>query len=236
MRRLKILFILLLALSLSGCIEKYTFTEDKSDAIAEGMAGLILKYDPNYKEGLISELELQELSDKTAETDGNTTETASDPGTTAENVNVTGSGSESSEEYTLSQVIGQKGCDIRYTGYKLVESYPEDATNTGFLLTPSSSGDQLLIVGFEVNNNSNNDMKLNLIDSDILYQLEVDGSMKYKPLLTLLENDLQYIDIAIKGGESGDVMLIFEITKDVDMSNVSLIVSNDDKSNTIKLK
>ena len=48
---------------------------------------------------------------------------------------------------TLSEVIGDSNFNFKYTGYKLVNTYPEDEINRVFSLDPRE-GYQLLVVDF----------------------------------------------------------------------------------------
>jgi hypothetical protein len=58
----------------------------------------------------------------------------------------------------------------------------------------------------------------------------------YKPLLTLLENDLQYIDITIEAGKTETVLLVFEVSKDVEISEINLIALKDERTEIIEIK
>lgn len=234
MKRFKIFLVLLLAFALTGCIQKYDYTEERSDAVAEYMASLLLKYDTSYDQALVPKEDLFSSSPQDTGTDAKDTSADTEASTVTSSTAATDTPSAAGNEYSLADVMGTKSFDVEYTGYKLADTYPEDADSAGFTLTPRN-GYQLLIAEFTVKNTSDKKQELNLIDSDINYQLDINVGTVYKPLLTLLQNDLQYLDITIGGGESEIVLLIFEISKDVDMSNVSLIVSKDNESNVIEI-
>jgi hypothetical protein len=235
MKRLKILLVFLLSFTLTGCIKEYSYTDEKSNAIAEYMASLLLKYDKDYDQALIPDDELNESSqdDAGSTVEDTTSDTEDTSGTSG--AEVTQTPSDTNNDYSLIEVLGIDGFDMAYSGYKLADTYPEDADSAGFTLTPRN-GYQLLVTEFTVKNISDQKKELNLINSDISYQLDINMSTVYKPLLTLLQNDLQYIDMTIAGGKSEKVLLVFEISKDVDMSNVNLIVSKDGISNTFEIK
>lgn len=247
MKRLKILLVLLLSLSLTGCIKEYTITEEKSDAVAEYMAGLLLSYDSNYDQELIpTEETTDEISDDVNVTTDETSEDTTEESTSEESsseiqdsleVNeeeATASG-ENQEHYTLSQVIGETGFTVQYKSYKLVDTYPEDLESSNFTLT-LREGYQLLVASFTIKNKSDSKKEINLIKSGITYQLDINSGIVYKPLLTLLENDLQYIDIMINPDKSKNALLIFEVSKDADITDINLIAKKEDKSVTMKLK
>jgi hypothetical protein len=244
MKKLKLLLILFLALSLTGCIKKFELTEQQSNATAEYMAGLLLKYDKDYKQSLTPLENLSgtdyETSEDADNTDNEVTPTATpaptkSAGQQETSGNADNGGAKASKDYTLEEVIGEKNIDIKYTGYKICDTYPEDTTDTYFSLTPRE-GNQLLITTFAIENLSDKDIKLNLSNSNVVYQLDINVGTIYKPLLTLLENDLQYIDITLGAGKAVKVLLIFEISKEADISDINLIASNGGKSNIIDIK
>ncbi len=236
MKRLKMLFVLFLSFSLTGCIQDYTITIEKSDAAAEYMAGLLLKYDEDYEQGLLSEkdLSVKNIDEDETVTEGNDDTTVASSDSVSQS-DASNSDNDTIQDYTLTEVIGHQDFNFKYGGYELTETYPEDPDSAGFSLTPRD-GYQLLVTSFTVKNLSDSKKELNLIDTDIAYQLDINVGTVYKPLLTLLENDLQYIDITIEGGKSEKVLLVFEISKDIDMSNVNLIVSKESKSVIIEMK
>lgn len=230
MKRLKLAIIILLVLSLSGCVKETKISEKQSDAVAEYAAGLILKYDRDYDQELSSQDELSNNgSNSTAITAPaqNSTQGTTVTGTAGNNTDI--------KTYNLTDVIGKKDFSIDYKNYKLVKCYPEDSDHAYFTLEPRD-GYQLMVVSFKVKNTSKSDNKLSLSEDDINYSLSVNGKKGYEPLLTLLENDLKYIDMTIGGGKTKNAILIFEVSKNDKLSNVSLEVSQGDKSTTVVMK
>lgn len=239
MKRLKLLPVLLLLLSLAGCIQEYTLTEEQNDSVAEYMAGKLLESDEDYDQDLIPEEDLAaETQDNTASeqvTSPGVSPTAAIGGPISQENGAKTSGSENQENYSLAEVIGAKDFEIQFTGYSVSEAYPEDTDSAYFSLT-SREGNQLLVVAFDLKNTSDSKNNLNLSKSKILYQLDFNNGTVYKPSLTLLENDLQYIDITVAAGATKQVLLIFEIAKGTDLSNVNLNISKNDKTKIVELE
>ncbi len=239
MRRLLVIFISVLALLFTGCMKEYPLTEEETDIVAEYMAGLLLAKDKNYSLSLLSYDEVKELSNQA------TTNTKEEPieETDKDNVidnkdNVLENESEINsldKTNSLSEVIGNKNFEIQFTGYKLADTYPEDETNRVFSIDPRK-GNQLLIVNFTLENLNNKDMTIDLSKEKIQYQLKINGENIYKPLLVLLENNLQYINMKIAANSKIPTVLIFELEKDTDLSKISLLVSNNSKSKEIEFK
>jgi hypothetical protein len=236
MRRLRLIIAVFLILTLTGCTKEYNLTEEQTEATAEYMAGLLLRYDNNYKPSLISKEELYAQEDDASEEfeDITTpTPTASPIEESSDDVN--NEEEKTQKDYTLTEVIGVKNIEIQYSGYQICEYYPEDSSNSYFSLTPRE-GYQLLVTSFQAKNNSKKDKAFNLSETNVLYQLDINVGTVYKPLLTLLENDLQYIDITIKAGKTETVLLVFEVSKDVDISEINLIALKDERTEIIEIK
>jgi hypothetical protein len=233
MKRMKLLIIILFVFTLTGCIQEYNVTDQQSDAASEYMASLLLKYDERYEQDLISKDRI--LADEIA----NEIEDANSPSPTlspkSDTNNTEDQGAANQENYTLTEVIGEKNFEIEYTGYIVTETYPENSESAYFSLS-AYEGNQLLVTSFVVKNKSKKEKTLNLSKAEILYQLNINVGAVYKPSLTLLENDLQYIDVAIAGEKSETVLLIFEVSKKVEMSNINLLITKDGKSEIIEIK
>lgn len=236
MRKLSVVIIILLMLSLTGCIKEFNVSEEKSDEAAEYMAGLLLKYDKDYEAGLTPQDQLIPETETAPVEGGNSAVTPTPAAVEGSADSETGKVTQTpAKNYTLTEVIGDKNFDIRYTGYQICETYPKDSTNAYFSLTPRD-GNQLLVVSFTAQNIKAGKKSLNLINSEVKYQLDINVGTIYKPLFTLLENDLQYTDVTIGAGDTEALLLIFEVSKDVDIANINLMVSKGDKSEIIEVK
>ncbi|HKL99721.1 MAG TPA: hypothetical protein VJZ06_07435 [Mobilitalea sp.] len=240
MKRLGLVITLLLMLSLTGCIHKYQLSDENTEVAAEYMAGILLQYDENYQSSLIKKEELEEkivnlLAEEANKAVSTPTPT---PVPTNEESGSQVVGDENTlmdGEFTIAEVIGATNIDIQYDSYKLYNSYPEDDTSTYFSLTPNI-GSQLLVATFSLGNETDKKRKIDLSKSKIVYQLDVNVGTIYKPLLTLLENDLQFIMMNVEPKKKETALLIFEVPKDVEMKNINLIISKDSKTEIIEIK
>ncbi len=240
MKRLKLLIIIAFAVSLTGCMQDYNYDEEYSDAIAEYMAGMILSNDKDYTHALVTTQNMMVDNKNEAK---ETLVKDNNKDTTTEGINTQGSVAETGQDNnvsqnnaTISDIINNKNFDINYIGYHLTDTYPEDPGNTDFVLMPRGEEYQLLVVDFQVKNKTKSKKELNLIKSELNFQLKINDETVYKPLLTLLENNLQYIDIDIEGGKSEKVLLIFEVSKIVKISDINLTISDQNKSAAINMK
>jgi hypothetical protein len=224
--------IFLSALLMSGCVKESNLTVKQSNAVAEYMAGLLLKYDRNYDQKLI---DIEELTnDETNIVTAAPTQGAASQNTVSSEPS-TDSKNNSEDNYTLTDVIGNKNFAIDYSNYKFTNTYPEDTEETYFTLIPRN-GYQLLVLSFNVKNITAAVKTFNLSEDNIGYKLYTNSNTVYKPLLTLLENDMQYINIKVGTGKTKTILLVFEISKNTDTSKMKLVISKNKKSETIKIK
>ncbi len=237
MKRLKLILVLIILLSFTGCIQEYNYTAEESDAIAEYMAGRVLAEDHRYGQALAA---LDELTPENGTKDKlvHTVVTGNSVSTNKQTVNIkevkkTDSGTEVGNN--LSSILGGKYFDVNYKSHELTEIYPNEEENPYFSLT-ARTGYRLLVVLFTVSNKTDQEREFNLSTTDVDYQLDADESTVYKPQFTLLENDLRYIDVMIGPKKSSEALLVFEISKQIDVSNMKLTVTRDKSTSTVKIK
>mgnify|MGYP003765491357 CR=1 FL=1 len=243
MRRFSILISILCVLTLTGCMRQYDFTNQEMDIMAESMAGLLLKYDSRYahKSLMISnDLLTKEIDEeKTKKDELQKSEEDTAIPTQASNKEVAKKKKNNKEKAdtkaTLTEVIGAKDFEIQYSGYKTYNTYPDDPSSAYFSLTPRE-GNQMLVVSFLAKNKGGQAKVLDLSKSNIKYQLDLDDSTTYYPLLTLLENDLQYLNLSVGAKQEEVVVLVYEIPKVDAISSLELTITKDEKTEYIRLK
>lgn len=219
-------------------MKEYPLSDSQTGIVAEYMAGLLLRDDKEYSLSLLGQQEIYEIQEERKEEERKEEKKKEEadseeltPSSIPEKQNI----EEQDTCYTLAEVIGDSNFDIRYTSYKLVDTYPEDESNPVFSIDPREDY-QLLVVNFLIENKTDTDKNIDLSKSMVQYQLDINVGTVYKPQLALLENNLQYIDMTVEAGMTISAVLIFEVTRDVDMSNINLIASKDSKTEIIKIK
>lgn len=246
MRKLYVVLICVLGVSFTGCIKDYPLSETQSDTVAEYMASRILDNDKGYSPTLLSYQDAfateGEFFEDMPEPTG-----IPEPTMIPEPTGIPGSSIDDDKEgasssdlpahtyYTLTDVIGEEGFDIQYTSYKLVDTYPEDESNLVFSLDPRE-GYQLLVVNFTIENKADGDKTIDLSKAGIQYQLDINVGTVYKPQLALLENNLQYINLNVKAEDKIQAVLIFEVSRDIDISKINLFVSRDTRTKIMEIK
>lgn len=239
MKRLGIILLLIIAMSLTGCIKNNDLSDKEIGIVAEYMAGLLIKYDDNYKPGLIDEdelyLSLEEEATEDTQPSPSSTPLADENDIGNQDENNSGNQDEETGKYTISEVIGIDGLDIQYVGYKLYEIYPDDETSSYFSITPRE-GNQLLVASFAIENKTDKNIRLDLRKADISYQLDINIGTIHKPYMAFLENDLRLINMVIEKKTTQKAVLIFEVPKDLDMNDINLIISKGSKAEIIEVK
>ncbi len=240
--------IVLCGIMLTGCTQLVVLTEEESDILSEYMAETVLKHEKNYKEALIypedttediadSEKKEVNKSEVATDTKGNIEPVSEyvnsdDKLTTLENT----IGDETNymvSDMNLSDELGNGKFEISYANYKLYDSYPTKSKNNYFSLE-TTEGRKLLVVSFDIKNLTKKTQKINLIKSGFEYTLNNGSNVTYIPKLTLLLNDIQYLDIEVPAGKTKEAVLVFDVLQDIDISKCNLVVSNQEKNALIK--
>lgn len=244
MKKLLVVLICITMITLTGCIKKYTLSDVQTDISAEYMAGLLLNDDKKHKSSLLSQQELidiqeEERKEKEEQEEHEEKEARKEEKEETKPTPTVDSTNQNSKEqnihYTLSEVVGDSNFDIKYTGYILADTFPKDEANSFFSIDPRK-GYQLLVIDFTLENVTDEIKKIDLSKEVIQYQLDINVGSVYKPQLTPLENDFQYIDMDIEAGAKVPAVLIFEVSRELDVSNINLMVSKDSKTEIIKIK
>lgn len=134
---------------------------------------------------------------------------------------------------SLTKAVGKNNFDINYKTYKLHDKYP--TTKNNYFELFAGENEKLLVVYFDVKNLSNKTLRLDLVEEGINYKLEVDGQ-NLKPMLTLLMDDIQYINLDVKSKSTNQAVLVFTVNQDIDLSNARLVITREENTTIINLK
>ena len=64
---------------------------------------------------------------------------------------------------------------------------------------------------------------------NISYQLTDNNNSVYYPMMTLLNNDIQYINLGINAGKTRKAVILFELPEKIDVSHLLLTLTYEDK-------
>ena len=258
MRKLLFLLITICGVVLTGCAQLIDLTENESDVLAEYMAGTMLRHAENYEEALIYPEETTEekeaaiapdMAETASETDleshnitgqsqNNTAVQSSENNKTvaqssennkavAQNLSVQSQYGTIVSLANMFKGIFKNSLSITYQNYKAYDSYPDE--NELFTIEPAE-GKKLIAFTFNVKNITKKTHKLDLLKYNISYQLTDNNSSVYYPMMTLLANDIQYINLGIDAGKTRKAVILFELPEKVDMSHLLLTLTYEDKT------
>ncbi len=260
MKRTKILGLLLLsAVMLTGCIDSMPdMTAEQSDMVSEYAAGLLLKYSSNYDYRLVSDEELaaaltqESAMEEETETDiiQETTQEASEekpqeqPGTQEKE---TGQVAESTEQVQqeltdadtdLAMELGlEEGISLRYQSFEICDSYPQNAS--GFSGIDAREGRKLIVLHFDLENNSGGNADCNLYDYSLRLSLDINQSISAGVQETpMLPDDMATFVGNIEAGKKADVVAVAEIEElsDSDIETLTIRLSSSNGSCIVKVR
>lgn len=226
----------LLSVGLAGCAENVIpdLTEEEVNAVGEYVAFTMMKYDANHRSRLV---DLNKLEPKaTPAPDAAPTPGPQGMGPTDNTPTVDSSTPVNS--YTMEEVIGlPAGVALNCTGQSVCDSYPEDGEVEIFSISASSEKRKLLVVEFELTNNSGQEQSIDILSSDVSFQVTVNGNYKRNALTApMLLSDLStFVGTIPDGGRTEAVILVeVDTEKAANLESVSVRIKNGEKTCTIK--
>jgi len=226
-----------------GCLEATPLTDEEMDVVAEYAASLLLKYDTNYETPLYyTEERLEMLSPTPTPSPSPSPSPTLVPSLTPEQGTSSQEGSVTepeptatptpipaynAEETTLqvTELFDTEHVIVSCEGYQLMKS----VQSTDYFSLVAKEGRQYAVVGFLLTNTSEEDLVFNAAAKGIEYALDVNVGTISKVSLSMLENDLQYMEIAVPAGGTARAVLVFEIA-DIEINTMHLILSDKDEN------
>lgn len=216
-------------LSLTGCADIKNLSEEQENEIAEYAAGVLLQNSDKYSYRLITKEE-KEVTETPTPTPTSAAAQASDAPQESQPEQTKAAPEDSKKEVSLDDLYHLKGVSILYTSYRLADKY-------GSSQIRAEQGKKLLVAEFSLKNNSGAKKKVKLIDRrKITYQLNVDGTT-YSPQISLLENQLDYLETVIAKGKSQKAVLVFQVDKNAtNASTIDLSIEEGNSKASVKMK
>lgn len=245
MKKTFIFMILMCGVLFTGCSSLVKLTDDESNKLTEYMAGVVLKHADDYKDGLLTMDEVETIEEKQEarrikldENNNSITNEVNVVKDSASPINLSSSSNGQNKSVTklvsLTKAVGKGDFSINYKKYELYDKYVSgDATK--ITLEPRENK-KILVLYFDVKNLSDKSLKLDLVEEGIGYQITLDSGKTLKPLLTLLMNDIQYINLDIAANLTSEAVIAFEVDKNVELSNSTLTVTRKENTSIVDLK
>lgn len=256
MKRINILLcsIGVAACTLTGCGKTVPeLTEEETELITEYAVDVLLKYDKNYNNRL---LELKEYErEKAAQEEAAALEAAAALKVAENEAAAAGKNQKKDEVSESTEVIdtatgatapvqtiegfyGIDGFDFQYSGYEIVQEYPEIAEDDAiaFFAMEAAEGEQLLVVKFQVRNQSNEEKELNMLNYKTKVKVDVNQDVSHNALTTMLLNDLQTYKGTVPADGAIELVSVIEVPEETSVSNLSVVLKNESGSTTISLQ
>lgn len=230
---------------LGGCLEATPLTDKEMDVVAEYAASLLLKYDKNYNTPLyyVEEREVRLTPTPTPEPTVKATPTpvadSSSSGNGAGGLKATPIPTPTpcmfhEEETTkqLTEMIAVEHITVTCEGWVPMQS----VESSEYFSLIAKEGRQYIVVNFLLHNSTNEDLIFDASEKGLEYSLDINTGTISRVSLSMLENDMQYMEIPVPAGGTAEAVLVFEVA-DEEINTMHLIIENSsEKAVFAKLK
>lgn len=226
------------AFMMTGCGEMPELTQEETELISEYAVGVLLKYDTAYNNRLV-DTTADDLEEETElpEEENPEEEPESEMEEPAEVVDVSQDEETQPVVSSVEEYYGIPNLMISYTGYELADSYPpaEEGEVPVFSMD-ASSGMQLLVLKFNVQNISGQDQQMDMLGYGATFRISVNGEASKGALATMLVNDMQTYDDVIPANTSVEMVSIVEVPQGTNVGSIDFILRGNGEDGTLTLQ
>lgn len=214
-------------------------TEEESQRVGEYAAVTLLKYDANSRSRLVDpDVVIARMEKEAAKAAGKENEQTNESTEEAETAEIKTPAAQQDITASMEEFFGlPEGVTLSYEDYQVADTYPEDGSAADYFALDASTGKKLIVLRFQLINNSSQDENIDFLDTESRYIITVNNSIKGNALPTILPNDMStYDDILPVAGEQ-ELVLLIEVNEDVasDIRTISLKLKNASNEYTIQL-
>lgn len=203
-------------LILTGCGNAVPdLSPEQEQVIGDYAAGLLLKYDAAHRSRLVdlSLVETEEAQTQESQENPLQEEPSSQPSQKEPPVIVGEDHTLAAPDITIEQAFGlPEGVALVYQGEKVVGSYPEPVDGAEFYSVDATSGKQLLVLLFRLENQSGQTCSIDIFGQQPSIQIYVNDTEHCNTLITLLPDDFATYIGEVPAGSGKDVVLLAETT------------------------
>ena len=223
-------------LTITGCGATVPdLTEEETAIISQYAADVLLKYDKNHGSRLVELPE--ETTEEVAEETPVGEEAQAEEPADVEIIDKTEETEEAVAATTIEGYYGISDFTFQYTGYEVVNSYPDmEEGGDVFFSMDATEGTQLLVLKFQATNQSETEQMLNMISYGARFRIAVNGESSKGALATMLLNDMQTCEQTVESGGSIELVSIIEIPVDTGIDSIELILRGGEQDATMKLQ
>ena len=239
MKKSKLCLLLISSMLLTGCQSSTNLTNEQLDEVSEYIGGKLIQYSSSYQEMLLSKDRLKEAEAETEEKPEQEDSTIPVSKTESTQMSSTGnkletgssSGFSTSEHetdtkaVTAAAVMGASSFDVKASDYGFYNSYPKNGAKNHFVLN-ASSGKKLLVVKVKLTNTGSSAKKLDTANH--VFKCKASGDkLSGEALVSLLKNDIHFMNTTVKAGKSVNGILVFEVSKNASLTDLSIRLSGE---------
>lgn len=229
-----------------GCLEATPLTDKEMDAVATYAADLLLKHDKHYETPLYYAEELETrltptptptpklTATPTPKAEGEQTSQGGSGGGVALEITPTPAAFYDQEETTrqLTEMIAVDDITVICKDWEPMKS----VQSTEYFNLVAKEGRQYIVVRFLLENNTDKDLVFDASEKGLEYSIDINTKNKSRVSLSMLENDMQYMEIPVPANGTAEAVLVFEVAEE-EMETIHLIVEdNEDNTVFVKLK
>ncbi len=236
-----------------GCAGTIELTDEENYMIAEYAAELLLKYDRNadlkyydaeYTDAatpMEPEQETEEAATEAVTTEEEKTDVQTTDEQTTESVvneeDVSGIEADADSSFDIAEFVGEDRFSISYAYYMTLDSYPSYSQEGVFIEIEAPAGYKLLVVKFDVENNTNDDQYIDMYSKDVEYNIILNNNKSAKQMLTILMDDLYTYQTTLDASMRAETVLLFQISESIadQINDLKLRVSYQGESRVIQL-
>ena len=237
-RKILVVSIVYMLLTMVGCVEAIDLDEHQQDMFVGYAVNSVLEYDKNYMVGLNDvEINVEEESteDSSVETptkgdsENQTTDKPSTDKPVVENPSVVTT--------TMERALGLSGVSVTYTGVVVGDVYPEVQGEPVFALK-AFTGNKLVVLKFDVTNTTDSDISLDMAAKDLKIKGIFNKSIKTIAQVTLLPEALNTFKETIPAGKTVQTVLVFEMTETNanNLTSIVLEIKSSKGTNSVNIK
>lgn len=229
--------LLVVTLSLWGCMDVQDLTDEEGNMVAEYSAGVLLRYSEQYERRLVTKEQREEKKPEETAVPSAVAPASPTPAPMPSSGDGRTGQQETADKVSLNDLYDMKGIDFSYQSYQFYDRYPNNDNSIASVV--AGKDEILLVVSFQIHNQSGTDKKVSLGKraEHISYTLTVDGE-EYQPGITILENTgLNFLNTTIKKGGKEEAVLVYTMAKERKRaSSISLRIQEGNKAADIPLK
>lgn len=231
------------AFLLAGCGDAlYVMTPEEETAIVSYASQIVAKYNKYQREGEVyvsqemlepaepeTEVVPQEELPEEEPAQGEQPDTPEQDVADSDSQTIPGEGESFS---TINEALDLGVIQVDYAGSSTCTTYEK----SDIYAVDASAGRQLLVLNVKLTNPSNQNLHVDILAMTPTFRAVVNGTESVPAQTTILPNDLSTYQSDILAGESGDTVLLFEISEEIqEISSIQLKINMAGKEHTVNL-